>query len=155
MRASRLPRLVHTLRRGWGRLRRPLTFGACALVIDARRRILLVRLSYLDGWHLPGGGVGKDETAAAAMRRELAEEVGLTAVGLPRLQGLYGRFTPTACDHVAVFVVEDWRGEPRPDGIEVIEAGFFTAEALPAATAQAVRRRIDEFLARKPIAERW
>jgi 8-oxo-dGTP pyrophosphatase MutT (NUDIX family) len=32
---------------------------------------------YADCWHLPGGGVNEDETYEEALRREIAEEVGI------------------------------------------------------------------------------
>ena len=41
--------------------------------------LLLVRPSYRAGWHFPGGGVRRGETPEEAARRELAEEIGLTA----------------------------------------------------------------------------
>ena len=62
-------------------------------VFDGEGRVLLVRQSYVAGWRLPGGGVGRGEPPDAAMRRELAEEVGLSggAVRLCRLLCPQGR----------------------------------------------------------------
>jgi 8-oxo-dGTP diphosphatase len=44
--------------------------------------LLLVRPSYRAGWHFPGGSVQRGEAPEAAARRELAEEIGLTASAL-------------------------------------------------------------------------
>lgn len=50
-----------------------------ALVVDPDQRILLIRLSYPHGawWVLPGGGIAPQENSVQALRRELAEEIGL------------------------------------------------------------------------------
>lgn len=52
------------------------------MAIYVGRALLLVRTSYVAGWHLPGGGVRRDETPDAAARRELVEEIGLTTSAL-------------------------------------------------------------------------
>lgn len=153
--ATPLPRLIYRMRRLWQRLARPLTVGVGALVMDGDGRVLLVRHSYVEGWHLPGGRVDKGETAAAAAVRELGEETGLVAAGPPRLVGLYGRFGHGGSDHIAVYVVTAWTGTPRPDGLEVVEARFFAADALPEGTAPAVLRRLGEYRGLTVTDDRW
>jgi ADP-ribose pyrophosphatase YjhB (NUDIX family) len=51
-----------------------------AVVLDATGRLLLMRFTFPDGrevWATPGGGVDDDESDADALRRELAEELGV------------------------------------------------------------------------------
>lgn len=51
-----------------------------ALVLDPDHRVLLVRFEFPDAgtrWALPGGGVEPGESDHDALRRELAEELGL------------------------------------------------------------------------------
>jgi ADP-ribose pyrophosphatase YjhB (NUDIX family) len=50
-----------------------------ALIVDPDRRVLLVRFEFPDRhvWATPGGGMEPGETAEAALRRELGEELGL------------------------------------------------------------------------------
>jgi TDG/mug DNA glycosylase family protein len=51
-----------------------------ALVVDAERRVLLLRWENAAGrwWITPGGGLLPGESEEAALRRELAEEIGLS-----------------------------------------------------------------------------
>jgi 8-oxo-dGTP pyrophosphatase MutT (NUDIX family) len=74
-------RLGFPLARIWWRLTRPRHEGV-AVAVYVGPALLLVRTSYLVGWHLPGGGVRRGETPEAAARRELAEEIGLTVSAL-------------------------------------------------------------------------
>lgn len=50
-----------------------------ALVLDEHDAVLLVRLAFPHGawWVLPGGGIAEGESDHDALRRELAEELGL------------------------------------------------------------------------------
>ena len=153
--SSPLPRMAHLARVGWLSVTRPLTMGVRAVVRDEAGGVLLIRHSYVGGWHLPGGGVDRNETIHQAMARELREEVGLEVVGAAQLLGLYGRFRHGASDHVAVFVVEQWAGTPAVDGLEIVEFGFFPADRLPGDVTPATRRRLGELWNGEPVTDLW
>jgi len=150
-----LPRLAHLLRIVWLNIRRPLTFGTRAIIPDANGQVLLIRHSYVGGWHLPGGGVGRGETLRQAMIREVREEVGVEVTGPVRMLGLYGRFRHRASDHVGIFVVEHWQGTPHVDGLEIVAVGFFSPDALPDDTTPATQRRLAEWRGESPVSELW
>jgi ADP-ribose pyrophosphatase YjhB (NUDIX family) len=150
-----LLRAAHLTRIGWLSVTRPLTMGVRALIRDQSGAVLLIRHSYVAGWHMPGGGVGRGETVHQAMAREVREEVGLEVVGTARMLGLYARFRHGASDHVSVFVVDEWSGTPKTDGLEIVECGFFQHDAIPAETSPATRRRLAEALSGNEISELW
>ena len=56
-----------------------------ALIVDDDERVLLCRFvhPYVEVWSTPGGGVEPGESRLEALRRELAEEVGLALTGDP------------------------------------------------------------------------
>jgi 8-oxo-dGTP pyrophosphatase MutT (NUDIX family) len=148
-----------TLQRMWdvlGRLTRGMTLGVRALVIGPDGRIFLVKHSYIAGWHLPGGGVEPGETLIDALVRELREEGNLEPTAAPVLHGMFFNDTLSPRNHVAVFVVRDFRqlGAPVPD-LEIIAHGFFGLDALPNDTTAATRARIIEVVGGAPARERW
>lgn len=149
------PALRRVLHLYW-RHSRGLTLGVRALVIDTEGRIFLVRHTYVTGWHLPGGGVEPGETLAEALGRELAEEGNIELIGLPALFGVYFNAKVGDRDHVALYVVRDFRqpGERRADR-EIAATGFFALDALPEDTSAGTRARIAEVLMGVPQSTRW
>ena len=138
------------------RLKRGMTLGVRALVIDPERRIFLVKHSYVSGWQLPGGGVEPGETLIDALIRELREEGNLEPTAPPVLHGVFLNDRLSRRDHVAVFVVREFRalGEPVPD-FEIIAHGFFPLDELPNDTSAATRARVVEIVGGAPVSEHW
>jgi ADP-ribose pyrophosphatase YjhB (NUDIX family) len=149
------PLLIKLLQRYW-RLTRALTMGVQAMVLDDKRRVLLVRHSYQPGWHFPGGGVEKGDTVPHALARELREEAGITMRGEPQLFGFYANFASFPGDHIALYVVRTWEQAPTPQRTaEIVEIGFFPADTLPPETTAGTRRRIAEVLDGTARSELW
>ena len=135
---------------------RPMTLGVRGAVIDGEGRILLVKHSYVAGWHMPGGGVEAGETCESALRRELAEEANVVLEGSPALHGLFFNAHVSRRDHVAVYVVRRFRvtGERAPDR-EILEARFFPSDALPLDVTRGTRVRLSEIFDGQPIVALW
>jgi ADP-ribose pyrophosphatase YjhB (NUDIX family) len=126
---------------------RGMTLGVRAVVLDGDNKVFLVRHSYVAGWHLPGGGVEIGETFHEALRRELVEEGRIELTAEPALHGLFFNGHVSRRDHVAVYIVRQFRQDRLPEpNHEIVECGFYDAGALPADTTQGTRLRIAEVL---------
>ncbi|WP_375249856.1 NUDIX domain-containing protein [Sphingomonas sp.] len=151
----RLRQLGYGVRRrvlAWLRWR---TRGVKVMVFDPAGRILLVRHHYgrTDLLMLPGGGIARRETPAAAAVREVAEETGCRLDEVT-LFACYEARTEGRRDTVYLFhaVSDDL---PTADGREIAEARFAALDALPATLSAATRRRIDEYRGVRPVDTRW
>jgi len=138
------------------RFSRAATLGARAMVIDGSGRIFLIKHSYVDGWHLPGGGVETGETFLTALARELAEEGNIVMTEPPVLHGIFFNKRASRRDHVALFIVREFSQQHQPiPNHEIIEHGFFSPDALPEGVSRATRARIAEVLGGASISELW
>jgi 8-oxo-dGTP pyrophosphatase MutT (NUDIX family) len=135
-------------------LRTPVAFGATALVEDAQGRVLLVRHSYMAGWHLPGGGVDGGEPPADAVIRELQEEVGLTRSAPPQFVGLFTRRVGWATNVVALYRVRDATIDFKPN-LEIREIIFADPKAPPEGTTAGTRRRLAEVISGERPSPYW
>jgi ADP-ribose pyrophosphatase YjhB (NUDIX family) len=112
--------------------------GVRAIILNDREEVLLQRRTDLVRWGLPSGSVELDETAFEALKREVREETGLEvrhAEAMALYSGPSQRFMYPNGDEVqgfaVAFIVREWVGEPRADGIEGSEVRFWPIDALP------------------------
>jgi 8-oxo-dGTP pyrophosphatase MutT (NUDIX family) len=151
-RSGLLNRRVHL----YWRFSRGLTVGVRGVVLDRDGRVFLIKHSYADGWHLPGGGVEVGETLVEALERELREEGNIELSGPPALHGVFFHPYYSRRDHVTIYVVREFRQTTQPvPNHEIIAHGFFPVDALPEDTTGGTRARIAEVVAGAPVAERW
>ena len=107
--------------------------------------MLLVRHSYQapGRWMLPGGGMGRRESAEVAAIRELKEEVGCRMDDAEcfwvDIVDIYG-----AKNHVHL-VIGRSDDLPVADEREIIAAAFYPLDALPELTALSARARIERW----------
>jgi 8-oxo-dGTP pyrophosphatase MutT (NUDIX family) len=138
------------------RFARGMTFGVRGIVLDGDSKVFLVKHSYVAGWHLPGGGVEVGETCRMALQRELMEEGRVDLASEPILHGIFFNHHVSRRDHVAVYVVRDFRQDRMPEpNHEIIDCGFFDVADLPPETTDGTRLRIAEVLEKTPPIATW
>ena len=131
----------------------PVAYGACAL-IERDGKVLLVRHSYIPGWLLPGGGVGRGEAAEHAILRELKEEIGLVRSAPPELFGVYSRRTGWVTNVIVLYRLYDVDFTFRPN-LEVREVLWADPASPPPRTPDSVRRRLGELSGMEPRSPHW
>ncbi|WP_291008192.1 NUDIX domain-containing protein [Hoeflea sp.] len=151
VRARVVTRVIHV----WFVLTRSMTLGVRAACFDAQGRVFLVRHSYVPGWHMPGGGVERGETMAAALNKELSEEGNLELTAPAELFAVYFNHRTSRRDHVAFYRCAVRQLAPKQADREIIEAGFFALDALPEGVTAATRRRLAELAGEAPISDFW
>jgi 8-oxo-dGTP pyrophosphatase MutT (NUDIX family) len=139
----------------WWRFARPLTLGVRGVVVDGDGRVLLVRHTYVPGWHFPGGGVEKGETAAEALGRELVEEAGIVLAEPARLVSIHANHSAFPNDHVLLYRADRWTQGKASSRGEIAELGFFDPHAPPQGATGGTQRRLAELFAGAPVSPDW
>ncbi|MFG2182648.1 NUDIX domain-containing protein [Streptomyces abikoensis] len=106
------------------RMARP-RMAAGALFFNDQGHVLLVRPSYKPGWEVPGGYVEEGESPLAACRREVQEELGVSAA-------------------IGSLLVVDW-APSEAEGDKVLY--IFDGGVLPPDEVGAIKLASDELLA--------
>jgi ADP-ribose pyrophosphatase YjhB (NUDIX family) len=152
---QRIEPATRRLMQVWWRRRRGMTLGVRGIVLRDDGQVVLVRHTYVGGWHLPGGGVERGEPAEQALQRELAEEAGVEMTGPATLLGVYSNERIFRGDHVLLYAVHDWRACATDHAGEIEAVGWFAPEDLPDTATPATRRRLAEFAGQCEISPVW
>lgn len=101
-------------------------------IIERDGRVLMIQraagLARAGYWCLPGGHVEPGETSRSAIRRELAEELGIDVEPIERLGSV--RTHTTRRYILAVWRVRIVRGEPTPNPREIADIGWRTPNEI-------------------------
>jgi 8-oxo-dGTP pyrophosphatase MutT (NUDIX family) len=124
---------------GWF-FRRPKTFGAHAVALTPKGRIVLVKLWYAPGWRLPGGGRHVIEAPAEAALRELREEVGMFSHGEVKPSGDLDERVDFKRDTSSIVIVRDVEYLPKRWSWEVEAVEDFDLDDLPRDLSPQTRR---------------
>lgn len=135
---------------------RGMTLGVRGIALDGQGRVCLVRHTYTVGWHLPGGGVERGETAQGAMEREFREEAEVRTDAPLRFLGLYHNAVAAPRDHVALFLAPSFTLlRPKAPDREIAECAFFPADAPPVGTTRGTLARLRELKEGISPASQW
>jgi 8-oxo-dGTP pyrophosphatase MutT (NUDIX family) len=129
------------------------TVGARALLIRDDM-VLLVKHSYIKGWHTAGGGVDAGESGMQALIRELREEVGVTLESPPDILGFYHNSNEGRDDYIIMYVATDFTIVPATS-LEITMLSWFPLDTLPDDISPATKRRIEEYLGTRPLSDLW
>ncbi len=146
---------LYAVQKSLWRAIRPRTKGVKILLINENGEIVLIRNTYgrSDLLMLPGGGIRPLEPPERAAVREIREELGCEVKGLTYLSH-YSSEAEGKRDTIHLFkgFID---GQPRADRREILEARLIPLDGLPDETSPATRRRIEEYLGRRPIEVAW
>lgn len=143
---------AHRVRvRLWG-IRKSRAVGLHAVPLTPAGKVVLVRLTYAPGWHVPGGGQHRGEPPQEGALRECREEIGLRSWS--RVTGLAEREGETwgRPHRLVLFLVEGAIYQPPRWSLEIADVAEFAWSALPpdlSAPAAAMLRIAADALAGK------
>lgn len=132
---------------------RGMTIGVRVAILNRDKEVLLVRHTYLGGWHLPGGGVDHGETIFEAARREVFEETGIANIQFSDKPIFYLNDYVSKRDHIAFFHATTKESKVQKSTMEIAESRFFRLDQLPTDIEAGAYKRLQEFVNKSEVDE--
>ena len=130
---------------------RGMTLGVRLLVQNPQGEILLVKHSYVSGWHLPGGGVDHGEKTHEAIVREVHEECGITDLRDLRLLKIVHNSKISKRDHVVLYRATTSETPNILNNLEIMNAKFYSPHDLPSDIDEMLITLLDEMDLAMPL----
>ena len=106
--------------------------GVRCIILNDQQQVLLVKHTYISGWHLPGGGLNPGESVEDGVFREVQEETGLILENKPMLKGVFHNRETTNRDHIVLFFSKTSQtADSLNKSMEIKTVDFFSLKALP------------------------
>lgn len=151
-----LYQILNFFRRKMQYLLNTATIGVKAMIINQQQEVLLVKHTYMPGWHLPGGGVEPGETPKTAIIREVKEETGILVKDKPHLFAIYTHQIMGASDYPMLYIIKAFTELPNAKlSGEIAKAQWFHVNNLPEDTTESTQLRIKEYLSGLAPADHW
>ena len=95
------------------------------VVQNQKNEILLVKHTYIPGWHLPGSGVDLGEDVETAARREVFEETGISDLDNLQFTSTIRNKAVSRRDHISYFRAQTTQQFCSKTTVEIAEIKFF------------------------------
>jgi ADP-ribose pyrophosphatase YjhB (NUDIX family) len=153
---GKLYKIAHVIRRILQRCLNMSTVGVKALIINTNMEILLVKHTYLSGWHLPGGGLNPGESPKEAIIREVKEEAAILVTGVLELFHVYSHKILGASDYPILYIVREFKLlDHKPCPREILTTQWFHYSALPNDASASTLERVREVFLQLPPTDKW
>jgi len=118
------------------------TVSTAAIITNGSNQVLLLNhvLRPLSSWGFPGGFVDPVEEIETAIRREVREETGIELEDVKLLE------INTFKRHIEILWSAKGVGEPEVKSAEIIDLGWFRADAMPKELGLKQRKQIEAVL---------
>ena len=125
---------------------RGMTLGVRVVVKNQAGEILVVKHTYIQGWHLPGGGVEHGEDVHTAAIREVFEETGITDLKDFRFLGFEFNRDVSKKDHI-VFLAAKTLEDIRPKkSLEISRVEFQSLDKIKATWKTENSRLMEKYI---------
>jgi ADP-ribose pyrophosphatase YjhB (NUDIX family) len=121
---------------------KPIIVGVKAILIKDGK-VVLVKHTYQEEWHLPGGALKRRETIRYAVEREIREELA-GSLNDYYLFGLYSDLSKGKNGHIIVFLSNDFTFKIQQN-FEIEKVEQFDLNDLPDTVSAPTRRRLEEY----------